>query len=265
MEWMESLPEELQGNEGLKKFESIEKLAESYVNLESRAGNSIRIVGPDASEDDKAETYQKVMKHMPELMLKPNPENAEQMKEYYAMLGVPEDVDGYEWAGEGLTPEVVAELRNLALETNMSRAQFKAYVGRMAEMTDSTKQIREDARVRQGAELKGEWGLAFEDRYAVVERFLEENEGLGKVESMNPEQMKAYYGLAKALLGKPQVGSHPVVTKGAITPEEAKAQIVEIERNPAFMSVNPADRAEHMRLIHKRVELLRLTDPARYA
>jgi hypothetical protein len=264
MEWMEGLSDELKGNESLKKFESPEALAKSYINLEARAGNSIRIVGPDASEDDKAETYQKVMKHMPQLMLKPNPEEPEQMKEFYSMLGVPEDTDGYEWNGEGLSPEIVGELRQLAKTTNMTKAQFKAYVNQMAEMQGTTLQVREEARLAQGAELKAEWGMAFEDRYEMVERFLKEREGLGSIENLNPHQIKAYYDIAKSLVGKPQVHSQPQ-TPGGITPSEARERIAEIERHPAYMSNNPADRAEHMRLIKKRVELLIAADPARYA
>ena len=263
MEWMESLSEDLQGDEGLKKFETVEALANGYKNLESRAGNSIRINGPEATEEDRVATYQKIMKHMPELMLRPDPAAPEQMKEFHSMLGVPDDVSGYEYEGTGLSPEIVGELRSLAKDTNMTKPQWKAYVTRMDEMSDMTTTQREEARVRMGAELKTEWGMAFEDRYSVVERFMEENPGLGTVESLNPDQMKTYYDLSKSLHGKPQVGGQPP-PKGAMTPEEAKAQIAEIDKQPAFMSNNPSDRPEHMRLMNKRVELMRMASPEKY-
>ena len=93
---------------------------------------------------------------------------------------------------------------------------------------------------------------------------MQENPGLGLVENLNPEQMKTYYELSKSLLGKPQVGHQPP-PPGKMTPEEAKAQIHEIEQHPSFMSTNPAERAEHMRLIHKRIELMRYADPEKYA
>ena len=80
MEWMDNLPEELRESEGLKKFGSVEDLAKSYVNLEGLRGNSIRIAGPDASAEDRAAVYKKVMTHMPELTLKPDPESPEQSK-----------------------------------------------------------------------------------------------------------------------------------------------------------------------------------------
>ena len=263
MEWMESLSDELKGDEGLKKFESVESLAKSYKNLEALKGNSIRIAGPDASEEDRAAIYQKVMKHMPELMLKPNPEAPEQMREFYSMLGVPEDTSGYGYDGTGLNEELVGELRALAKDTNMTKTQWKAYVKRMDEMSEMTTQQREESRVRMGAELKTEWGMAFEDRYSVVEKFMQENPGLGTVESLNPEQMKTYYSLSKSLLGKPQAGTQPP-PRGAITPDEARAQIKELENHPAFMSNNPSDRMEHMRLIKKRIELMRYANPEKY-
>ncbi len=264
MEWMENLSDDLKNDEGLKKFENVEALANSYKNLESRVAGSIRVVGPDASDEDRALTYQKVMKHMPELMLKPNPDSAEQMKEFHAMLGVPENAEGYVWEGEGLDPDTVTELRNLALKTNMSNKQFKAYVGLMAEMSGATHQMKEDARIRAGAELKTDWGMAFEDRYAVVEKHLKDNPDLGSIETMSPSQIMAHYEMAKALTGAPQAFNQPAKS-GAMTPEEAKAQMTEIDNNPAYMSTNPADRAEHMRLIKKRHALSIMANPAAYA
>ena len=264
MEWMENLSDDLKNDEGLKKFENVAALATSYKSLESRVAGSIRVVGPDASAEDRAATYQKVMKHMPELMLKPDPESTEQMAEFHAMLGVPENAEGYVWDGEGLDDDTITELRSLAQKTNMTKKQFKAYVGLMSEMNGSTLQMKEDARVRMGAELKTTWGMAFEDRYAVVEKHLKENPDLGSIETMTPIQISAHYELAKALTGVPQLHDQPPKA-GSLTPDEAQAQMTEIDNNPAYMSTNPADRLEHMRLIKKRHALSIVANPARYA
>jgi hypothetical protein len=260
---MENLSEDLRGDEGLKKFPTVEELAKSYKNLEAFKGNSIRIAGPDASEEERSAIYQKVMKHMPELMLKPNPEAPEQMREFHAMLGVPDDISGYEYDGTNLTPEMVAEFKMAAKEADMTKAQWKKQIKIWDEMGAATQQQKEEARTRMGAELKGEWGMAFEDRYHVVEKFIEENPGLGNIDSMSPEQIKTYYNLSKSLLQQPQTGTQPP-PRGAITPEEARAQIAEIKNNPAFMSTNPAHRQEHQRLMKKHIELLKMSDPQKY-
>jgi hypothetical protein len=264
MEWMDNLTDEdLKGNEGLKKFDSVDALAKGYTNLEAYSGNSIRINGPDATAEDKAATYQKVIKHMPELMLRPNPESPEQMKEFHSMLGVPDSVDDYDPGEVSLSPEIITELKQLAASTHMSRDQFKTYVKRMDEMNGMTVQQKEEARTAMGAELKTEWGLAFEDRYHVVENHLSENPDLGSIEGMTPNQIRAHYAVARSLIGKPQAHSQPV-NSNAMTPSEAKYQMAEIMKNPAYMSPEPQERQEHQRLLLKMNELRKASDPAKY-
>lgn len=263
MEWMESLSDELKGNEGIKKFESIEALANGYLNIEARAGNSIRMAGPDSSAEDKAAIYQKVMKHMPELVLKPNPDSAEQTTEFYRMLGKPEDATGYITEGIELDDSILNELKTLALDTDMSKAQFKKYVTKMAEMQGFTNQQSEDTRTRHAAELKTVWGMAFEDRIAVVEKHLADF-NLGNIAQFSPEQLIGFYDASRGLTGVKQAYNQP--TPDAImTPAEAKAQIKEIDNNPVFWSMEPNDRGEQTRMKTKRIELMRLAEPEKYA
>lgn len=263
MEWMEGLSDDYKNNEGLKKFTSIEALAKSYLNMESMQGSSIRMAGPDASVEDRAKVYNRVMEAMPELVLKPDPNNADQTREYYAMQGVPEDVGGYDLSDINLDEATLRELANVALKTNMSKLQFRSYAKQMAEMQGVSTQQNEDSRVRMGAELKTVWGMAFEDRYAVVEKFVNEREGLGSVESLSPNQMVAYYDIAKSLTGSKQVFTQPG-TSSVMTPDEAKSRIAEIDANPKFRSGLPQDRFESARMAKERIELMRQSDPAKY-
>jgi len=258
MGWRDDLSEDFRNNEGLKKFDSVEAMAKSYLNMESMAGNSIRIAGPDASAEDRAATYQKVMTHMPELMLKPNPDNAEQSTEYHRMLGVPETVEGYDSGDIKLDDETMSELKQLALQTNMSKAQFTAYAKRMESMNEFTVTQNDDARTRMGAELKSEWGMAFDDRYAVVERHLNENPDLGSIKNMSPAQIRGHYAIARSLNGTAQAHSQPA-SQNNLTPDEARKQIDEIHRNPLFID-GFSDMAEHKRLLSKRIDLMRIAN-----
>jgi hypothetical protein len=265
MEWMDNLTDEdLKGDEGLKKFDSIDALAKGYKNIEAYSGNSIRINGPEASAEDKSATYQKVMKHMPELMLRPNPDDPEQMAEYYSMLGVPKSTEDYDAGETSLTPEMIGELKQLAADTHMTRPDFKIYAKRMDEMNGATKQNNEDTRLAMGAELKGEWGLAFEDRYQMAENHIKENPGFGSIENMTPDQIRAHYETARSLIGKPQAHSQPNHGNNAMTPDEAKYQMDEIMNNVAYMSSEPQHRQEHQRLLIKMNELRKASDPELY-
>ncbi|GAG00062.1 unnamed protein product, partial [marine sediment metagenome] len=247
-----------------KTLESVEALAKSFIETKAMQGNSIRMAGPDASPEAKAEIYQKVMRHMPELVLKPNPDSAEQSTEFHRMMGVPEDGTGYSVEGvEGLNDDVLNELKALALDTNMTKAQFKKYASKMAEMQGFTNQQKEDSRTRMGAELKTEWGMAFEDRYAVVEKHLRENPGLGMIENMSPDQIKAHYEVSRGLNGVKQAYNQPTAS-AIMTPAEAAAQVKEIDNNPSFWSLEPADRQLQNTLKIKRIELMRIANPEKY-
>lgn len=264
MDWKENLPEDMRDSESLKKFTDVGSLAKSYLNIEKMASNSIRIPSDEATPEDKAEVYQKVMRHMPELMLKPNPDSTEQMTEFHRMLGVPENTDGYE-ANEikNLGDDIIGELRQLAYKTNMTKAQFKAYVEQMDEMQGLTKQQQQESLTLQNAELKDKWGLATEDRLSVVEKHLEEN-GLGQLANYTPAQIEGHYKMALALKGVAQAHSQPTQHTSRLAPQEAKAQIAEIERNPDFLDghQNPT---EHRRLFLKKIELMRAANPELYS
>jgi hypothetical protein len=264
MEWMDNLSDDLKENKSLQDFKDLNGLAKSYVDTKAMMGNSIRMAGPDASDEDRAKIYQKVMTHMPELVLKPNPDSAEQSAEYYAMLGVPADAGGYNTDDIKLSDEILNELKTLAHGVNMSKSQFKVYANKMAEMQGSTIQNQEDARVRMGAELKTEWGMAFEDRYAVVEKHLAENPGLGVIEDMTPAQIKSHYEVSRSLNGVKQMRQQPV-PETHMSPSEAQAQMAEIDSNPLRFSTNPADRFEQQKLTKRRIELAKQATPERYA
>ena len=262
MEWMENLSDELKENNTLKQYTSLESALKGFIESKAAGSNSIRIHGPDASAEAVAENYQKIMKHFPHLVMKPDVNNPEQMKVHNAMMGVPEDVDGYLWEGEGLDATIVSELKALAHDTGMSKTQFNKYIKKMAEMQGATNQQSEDARVRMGAELKNEWGMAFEDRYAVVERHLHDNPGLGDVSQMSPSQMQAHYQMSRSLNGTKQMNQQPYVQDSQNTPEEAKAKMKEIMDNPVYFSSDPKDRFVQAEMRKKIPQLIRESNPS---
>jgi len=260
MEWKDNLSDELKL--ALKDINSVEDLAKSFVSTKAMQGNAIRMVGPDASAEDKATVYQKVMTHMPELMLKPNPDSAEQMKEFHAMLGVPENTDGYDSGDAKIPADQIAELKQLAVDTNMSKAQFKKYVTRMAEMGAFVSEQQAEALLVANAELKGTWGLAYPDRIKIAERHIIDN-GMGQLSDYSANQIEAHYNMAVSLVGKPQAHNQPDPVS-TTAPAEAQEQLAELRANPHFTDrlTNPV---EHKRLVLKNIELMKAAHPERYA
>ena len=114
MDWRDSLEnEELKGNESLKSFENIDGLAKAFVETKAMVGNSIRIPSEEASDEDRAAFYNKLMERAPALMLRPDPDSSEQMNEFHRMMGVPEDETGYDYEGTDLDVETVNDVREL--------------------------------------------------------------------------------------------------------------------------------------------------------
>jgi hypothetical protein len=264
MEWMENLPDELKDNKALQQYKSLDAALQGFINTKKDVGNSIRVNGPDASAEERTETYQKIMRHYPNLTMKPDMDNAEQSRDYYAMNGVPESPQDYPTEGIELPENVMQELQTLAHNTHMSKTQWKEYAGRMSEMNTVTHQNREDARITAGAELKDKWGLAFEDRYAVVERYLDENPGFGTIDTMTPDIIEAHYNSSRSLNGVKQMHNQPA-PRSKNTPDEARARIKEIDDNPIRFSSDPADRHEQQRMNNQRIEYMREAYPEKYA
>ena len=262
MEWMENLSDELKESKSLRDFKNVEELAKAFLYTKAMQGNSIRIHGPDASEQAVAENYQKIMKHFPHLVMKPDANNAEQSKEFHAMMGVPESVEGYSVDGINLPDDVLNNLRDGALVDNLSKAQWNSQVKRFVEMQGATNQQSEDARTRQSAELHTVWGLATPDRLAVVEKHLKDNPGLGDFANMSSEAMQAHYQMSRSLNGVKQMNQQPYVQDSQNTPEEAKAKMKEIMDNPVYFSSDPKDRFVQAEMRKKIPQLIRESNPS---
>jgi hypothetical protein len=263
MEWKESLSDEQKAS--VEKFNSVEDLVKSYLNIEATSSNSLRIPGPDSTAEQKAQSYQKVMKHMPELMLKPNMEDDIQAEEYYRMIGVPVDADGYDAGDTQLDDATIGELKQLAVNTKMTKVQFKNYISDMDKMNNFTQTQREESLTLQGAQLKDVWGLATPDRLKVVESHLAEN-NLGVLANYSPEQIQGHYNVAISLVGKAQAHSQPTPTNGLV-PDEAKAQLVEVsaqlfDKQLDLQHTNPV---KYKNLMDKRITLMEAANPARYS
>jgi hypothetical protein len=129
--WREALPEEMQSNPTLSKFDSLEALANSYVEMEQYQGNSIRIPSESAGEADLASFHEKLRERVPSLVSKPDETDPDGMAQFFMSMGRPETGDGYETI-EGLG-EQDAFMREVALEANLTDKQYKAFVSKLTE------------------------------------------------------------------------------------------------------------------------------------
>lgn len=270
--WIGQLSEALQSSDSLKKFNSIDDLAQSYINLETMNGRSLRIPGPDASEGDRKSFTEKLIKEVPELMYKPDVANDPEAKEaYLATLGRPQKPDLYtDPEIEGVTPgenDDSGDFKELAFELGLTNDQYKGLVEAVLE-NNLTAQYEVEAEFGKDVQaLRNEWGYAYGDRYraaadiAVKTGAPDEVVDLFKQGNVHPNTIRWMFSLAKQFGGE---GAEIIGQQGGSNidnaPAEAQARISEIMGNKshAYWDSGHPDNAK---AIQEMVRLQKIANP----
>ena len=114
-DWKESVSEEFRG--GVDRFENVDNLAKSYIELEKSMGSRVKIPGEDATPEDRSA--------------------------FYGKLGVPDSAEGYTMPelleGEVYNEEVLGKFKAIALENNISNEAFSAMAAEQIAMQKELK------------------------------------------------------------------------------------------------------------------------------
>lgn len=162
--WKDSLGPDLRDNPSLKDVPDVATLAKQYLDTKAMVGQSIRVPTDEAGEDAVREFAEKLLarEHLP-LMRKPDPESPESLEAVYKALGRPEDASGYT-PPEGADAEVFGALAPKALELGLSNAQFQKLAQAQLELTNTQIEAMTQEREASVAQVKGEWGPAFDQK-----------------------------------------------------------------------------------------------------
>jgi len=210
-------------------------------------GHSVRLPSENASDEDIAAFNESMGSKLPNWMLKPDLENAEQSSEFWSKLGVPSDAKDYELPdvnvpdGVELNADRQEYFRNVAKEANMTKEQFKSFMTKVlvTEVESTTAAVT--AKEQAVKDLKTDWGQAYEERMAIVTKTAEATgapdsvvaaakEGTAGVDTMN-----WLYKVGTALGGEGREmmenSSNKSGKVGALSPAEAQSQLDEIHAN----------------------------------
>ena len=255
-DWREALPAEFREAPFFKgDGKTPEQVIADLENAASWQGNSIRIPGPDATDETRKEFLQKAMDKLPGMMPVPDYDN---QPEVLAKLGKPESPDGYK-VPEGVeVPDVIKEN---AFAANLTQAQFDALVGREMEALRQSNDAREAAQKATEDALKETWGVATEDRLKDVEALLNapgapealKQQFEGK--NLDAETIKFLYGMVEAGAEKAAVVEKSQGREGRLTPAEAREQAYEIWQQMYSMSASDPRYAD---LKSKRTALVKM-------
>ena len=240
--WLDSLPEDIRGNSAFENVKDVGDLANQFVNAQSFLGSSIRIPSENAGEEDLTKFYDKVLKHAPNLMPKPDAGDEASINAVLSALGRPADPSTYAIEGAELTDD----LRKVAHEMGLTQAQFeKMYQGFVKPSLESS--VAQEAETKAGRDaLAKEWGYAFQTKEQTAQALLEKTGApsalveAAKAGSLNADTLRWIDSMVTSI-GKEGLD---LVNHGQgghrMTPAEAKAQVNEImsNRNHAYWNAS---------------------------
>lgn len=257
--YIEQLPEGLRDPEAvpfLKDTKSPEEFVNHLKNASQYMGNSLRIPGPDAGEDDWNGFYDKMKEKVPNL-IKGDLESPEGRTELLKRLGVPEKPDEYGADAEN------SWLAEAAHKANLTKDQFENLMKDVADRTTARQEESEHKRQEALDELFSEWGYAKTRYMENIEGLLkttEAPEGLAQQVLENPtaDTLRWLHSMAQQFdTGDQGPGSR--TNTNNLSVDEAKAQIQELLNNPDYFT-----GGERSRMLQKRmIELQRVASTAR--
>ena len=268
--WHEGLPAELVAAPYFRDADNLEAALADLSRAADNQGNSLRIPGPDADDASRSEFYESIVSKAPGVMRKPDLADQASVDAVLAQLGRPAEVNEYaltEVEGMALSDEKVGELKRFAHESGLTRKQFDAFMGKMLTQDASQMGVAQTAHEAELAELKGEWGAAYDQRTAKIAKMLELTGGEARLGesltdgNLTANEMRWFHGLAEKL-GSGEGGTVGAQGKGEpapiMTPHEAVLQLRELEKGRIGVFM-PAE--EQTAFIKRRMELLKLAKP----
>lgn len=262
-DWRSSLPEELRDAPFFKEAAGPNDALKQIQNAASYMGNSLRIPGENAGEDDWKAFNQKLVEKVPGLMPKPGQEN---MEEVYAALGRPDKPEGYvyEPPEDVDLPTDYEAFAKVAHKHGLSQAQFKGLLDDVVGQSREQVEIAQAEHNQEMKDLNNEWGMAYDKNVSAVKNFLkltdapEGIQNLIEEGAMSAAELKWIHSIATATKSPTELATHQS-NSTVMTPQEARNQIQEILNNSDHPYWKPND-PRNRDAIDKMVQLQRMAN-----
>lgn len=264
--WSESLPEALRTMPEVERAKSLDSFIDNMKTTRDYVSNAIRVPTDNAGEADVQAFYEKLQKHAPNLMPKPDLANPESVNEVLRSMGLPEDAKGYE-AIEGDTLSFVDgqfdTLKQWAHEAGLTRQQFQKLGELIGQDTYSQQSQIEQALKEELSKVSDEWGLSAEAKYSETINFAKQSGAPDSiVKALNDRNLDSstvfwLNSLAKSIDEAAEASGQDTRSQSnALTPYEAQQQIAEIQNNKEHPYYSGDPRARE-----RMLELMRMADP----
>ena len=238
-------------------IKDVAELASQFVNQKQYLSSSIRPPGPEASDEARTAFYAKLQEVAPNLIPRPDKEDAEAMNALAVAMGRPNEVGDYTSPEiEGANVEQIAAFRQTAFDLGLTQAQLEGIIGSEHARTVV---LNETSQATHDADLLGlsqEWGVTFEGRMTEIRNYAEKS-GVPAplVEALNnntvgSDILKWLHSLSTNTHVKGgEMSGQDGGGSGGMTPVEARERALEITSRLAKM--RPGDN-EYKALMDKR-------------
>ncbi len=142
-----TIPENIKGLFEAKKWSSVEEVATSYSELEKILGKGEHIFKPESMDD------------------------ADGWKKYYQQLGVPDDVNGYEYEADEVVPfedELLGQFKEFSKKIHLNKEQSAGLVQFQRDIIKAAMQVEADAQTEQETTNAAEIEI---NRKALVQKY----------------------------------------------------------------------------------------------
>ena len=257
--WYDTLPDNLKGAPFFKPDKTPEQIIADLENAAGHMGNSIRIPGPDATDEQRKEFLAKAVEKLPGIM--PVPEDDADVEAVLEKLGRPKQATDYRLP-EGVSADDLGEgFMADAWALGLTQKQFTDLVGKQVAQRQAAQEGAEAFSKETQAALQAEWGMAAEDRLSDVRAYLNTEgapDGLKaafEAGQMDQHTIKWLYSVVEATTEKAQLQEQASGREGRLTPYEAREQAQEIWQKLYELPQTDPRRAE---LLAKRRELVKM-------
>lgn len=267
--WRDDLPEDIRDDKALADYKDVAGMAKSLIESQRMIGRSVRVPGEDAGDEDWNKFYKGLEEKAPGLMRKPDLTDDAAVGQILSSIGKPENAKDYELTtdldGFEVGIERIDALKTMALEANLTKAQFNKMAGSILlgdkqQFEQSTTNVN-DSRTA----LMKEWGQAFDDRNALAIAaikkmgFPQQLITQAEAGTVGSETLKSFYNIATAIGSEGlNIAGQTGGSSDKITPDEANIKIQEIVDNPAYWD---SSHRNNKSLRAKMTELQRTAHP----
>lgn len=249
------LNEEHRANPALKDFKDVDALAKAFTDTKAMVGNMIRIPGPDAGTEDIAAFKQKLLESDMGVMPTPDFTDEEATLAYYRKMGTPEEATGYSPI-EGMAEERFDVMSRLAHEAGISDKQFTQVASQMLAADQGVLDAINGQREEGVSALKAEWGDAYAQKFARVQRLAEATKAPAALlkaltdSAIDAATLKWIDSIAESLGGEGAQLKDDLASVTQDTRNELEQKRDELTRK---LQTERLPAAEHERLVQKLV------------